>query len=81
MSDFSVGQNHHTQSLSRIWLFHLSLTSDQDMFEVIEVASDFVGETIPVIEQPSGKMIGVMSGADFFSVYLGIQEHVQDVEK
>ena len=66
MSDFSVRQNHHTQSLSRIWLFHLSLTSDQDMFEVIEVASDFVGETIPVIEQPSGKMIGVMSGADFF---------------
>ena len=51
------------------------------MFEVIEVASDFVGETIPVIEQPSGKMIGVMSGANFFSVYLGIQEHVQDVEK
>jgi CIC family chloride channel protein len=81
MSDFSVGQNHQTQSLSRIWLFHLSLTSDQDMFEVIEVASDFVGETIPVIEQPSRKMIGVMSGSDFFSVYLGIQEHVQDVEK
>jgi CIC family chloride channel protein len=81
MSDFSVGQNHHTQSLSRIWLFHLSLSSDQDMFEVIEVASDFVGETISVIEQPSRKMIGVMSGADFFSVYLGIQEHVQDVEK
>ena len=35
----------------------LSLTSDQDMLEAIEVASDFVGETIPVIEQPSGKMI------------------------
>ena len=81
MSDFSVGQNHHTQSLSRIWLVHLSLTSDQDMFEVIEVASDFVGETIPVIEQPNGKMIGVVNEADLFSAYLDIQEHVQDVEK
>ena len=80
MSDFSVGQNHHNQSLSRIWLFHLSLTSDQDMLEVIEVASGFVGETIPMIEQPSGKMIGVVSEADLFSAYLDIQEHVQDVE-
>ena len=52
----------------------------RSILEAIEVASDFVGETIPVIEQPSGKMIGFMSGADFFSVYLGIQEHVQDVE-
>ena len=81
MSDFSVGQNHHHQSLSRIWLFHLSLTSDQDMLEVIEVASGFVGETIPMIEQPSGKMIGVVSEADLFSAYLDIQEHVQGVEK
>ena len=59
----------------------LSLNSDQDMLEAIEVASDFVGETIPVIEQPSGKMIGVVSEADLFSAYLDIQEHVQDVEK
>jgi CIC family chloride channel protein len=51
------------------------------MLEAIEVASDFVGETIPVIEQPSGKMIGVVSEADLFSAYLDIQEHVQDVEK
>ena len=81
MSDFSVGQNHHNQSLSRIWLFHLSLTSDQDMLEVIEVASGFVGETIPMIEQPSRKMIRVVSEADLFSAYLDIQEHVQGVEK
>ncbi len=51
------------------------------MLEAIEVASDFVGETIPVIEQPSGKMIGVVSESDLFSAYLDIQEHVQDVEK
>ena len=50
------------------------------MLEVIEVASGFVRETIPMIEQPSGKMIGVVSEADLFSAYLDIQEHVQDVE-
>jgi CIC family chloride channel protein len=50
------------------------------MLAVIEVASGFVGETIPVIEQPSGKMIEVVSEADLFPAYLDTQEHVQDVE-
>jgi hypothetical protein len=61
-------------------VFHLSLTSDQDMLAVIAVASDFVGDTIQVIEQPSGKMIEVVSEADLFPVFFDIQEHVQDVE-
>ena len=59
----------------------LRLKSDQNMLEAIEVASGFVGETIPVIEEPSGKMIGVVSESDLFSAYLDIQEQVQDVEK
>ena len=59
----------------------LRLKSDQNMLEAIEVASGFVGETIPVIEEPSGKMIGVVSESNLFSAYLDIQEQVQDVEK
>ena len=59
----------------------LRLKSDQNMLEAIEVASGFVGETIPVIEEPGGKMIGVVSESDLFSAYLDIQEQVQDVEK
>jgi CIC family chloride channel protein len=34
-----------------------------------------------VIEEPGGKMIGVVSESDLFSAYLDIQEQVQDVEK
>ncbi|MDA9937493.1 chloride channel protein [bacterium] len=59
----------------------LRLKEDQNMLEAIEVASGFVGETIPVIEEPGGKMIGVVSESDLFSAYLDIQEQVQDVEK
>ena len=59
----------------------LRLKSDQNMLEAIEVASGFVGETIPVIEEPSGKIIGVVSESNLFSAYLDIQEQVQDVEK
>jgi CIC family chloride channel protein len=36
------------------------------------VASGFVGETIPVIEQPSGKMIEVVSEANLFSEFFDI---------
>ena len=61
-------------------VFHLRLTSDQDTLTVIEVASGFVGETIPVIEQPSGKMIEVVSEAYHFPAFFDIREHVQDVE-
>ena len=50
------------------------------MLAVIEVASDFVGDTIQVIEQQSEKMIEVVSEADLFPVFFDIQEHVQDVE-
>jgi len=59
----------------------LRLKADQNMLEAIEVASGFVGETIPVIEEPGGKMIGVVSESDLFSAYLETQEQVQDVEK
>ena len=59
----------------------LSLKSDQNMLEAINVASGFVGETIPVIQEPGGKMVGVVSESDLFSAYLDIQEQVQDVEK
>ena len=44
----------------------LRLKSDQNMLEAIEVASGFVGETIPVIEEPGGKMIGVVSESIYF---------------
>jgi CIC family chloride channel protein len=46
----------------------------------MEVASGFVGETIPVIGEPSGEVIGVVSGSDVFSKYLDVREQVQDVE-
>ena len=49
------------------------------MLAVIEVASDFIGETIPVIEEPSGKMIGAVSEAYLFPAFFDIQEHVEHV--
>ena len=57
------------------------LESEQNMLEAIKVASGFVGETIPVLEKSSGKMMGVVREADLFCAYLDIQKDVQDIEK
>ena len=46
----------------------------------MEVASNFVGETIPVIQQESGQIVGVVSEADIFDAYLTTQSHVRDLE-
>ena len=57
------------------------LESEQNMLEAIKVASGFVGETIPVLEASTGKMMGVVREADLFCAYLDIQKDVQDIEK
>ena len=57
------------------------LESEQNMLEAIKVASGFIGDTIPVLEESSGKMMGVVREADLFCAYLDIQKDVQDIEK
>ena len=49
--------------------------------EAIEVASDFVGESIPVIDRSEGTMVGVVTEADLFKLYLSLQHRVADLER
>jgi CIC family chloride channel protein len=46
----------------------------------MEVASNFVGETMPVIHRESGQIVGVVSEADIFDAYLATQSRVHDLE-
>ena len=46
----------------------------------MEVASHFVGETIPVINHENGKIVGVVSEGDIFGAYLTTQSRVRDLE-
>ena len=50
------------------------------ILQAMEVASNFVGETIPVIQQENGRMVGVVSEADIFSAYLATQSRVHTLE-
>ena len=59
----------------------LNLRSDQSMLEAIEIASNFVGESIPVLHAKTRQMTGIVTESDLFTAYLKIQSRVQDVEK
>jgi len=56
------------------------LNHDASIAQAMEVASHFVGETIPVIHHENGRIIGVVSEADIFGAYLATQSRVHDLE-
>lgn len=59
----------------------LNLCTDQSMLEAIKIASNFVGESIPVLQNDTRQMAGIITESDLFAVYLKIQSQVQDVER
>jgi len=56
------------------------LNHDASVLQAMEVASNFVGETMPVIHRESGQIVGVVSEADIFDAYLATQSRVHDLE-
>jgi CIC family chloride channel protein len=56
------------------------LNHDASVLQAMEVASNFVGETMPVVQQENGRMVGVVSEADIFEAYLATHSHVHDLE-
>ena len=58
----------------------LTLNENDTVSEAIKKASNFVGESIPVIDR-SNKFLGVITEADLFSQYLMTQESISKIEK
>ena len=58
----------------------VKLNHAASVMQAIEVASNFVGETIPVIDEENGMMVGVVSEANIFDAYLATQTRVHDLE-
>ena len=48
--------------------------------DAIEKASNFVGESIPVLDK-NDKLLGVITEADLFSQYLEVQSRISNIEK
>ena len=56
------------------------LNHDASVLQAMEVASNFVGETIPVIQNENNTIVGVVSEGDIFDAYLATQSRVRDLE-
>ena len=54
---------------------------DASLQQAIEVASRFVGESIPVVNLDTGEMLGIVTEADLFQLYLSLQTRIADLER
>jgi CIC family chloride channel protein len=59
----------------------ISIKHDASLQQAIEIASNFVGESIPVIDRDKNLLLGVVTEADLFKLYLGLQGRVADLER
>ena len=59
----------------------VSIKSDASLQQAIEVASTFVGESIPIIDRDKNRLEGVVTEADLFQLYLTLQSRVTDLER
>ena len=59
----------------------LYIRHDASLFQSIEIASSFVGESIPILKHDTKQMIGIINEADLFQSYLSTQSKVIDLEK
>lgn len=59
----------------------ISIKHDASLQQAIEIASNFVGENIPVINRQNNALLGVVTEADLFKLYLGLQGRVADLER
>jgi len=59
----------------------ISIKHDASLQQAIEVASNFVGESIPIIDRDSHRLCGVVTEADLFGLYLKLQNRVADLER
>ena len=56
------------------------IPADASMFQAIEIASDFVGEAMAIVDENNGRLVGTVTEADLFSVYLKAQSDVHKLE-
>ena len=58
----------------------LLIYNTDSVLDAIQKASNFVGESIPVIEKSTNKLMGVIHEADLFHAYLSMQNKTRDLE-
>ncbi|MCG8620828.1 MAG: chloride channel protein [Proteobacteria bacterium] len=58
----------------------LVVAHDANLLDAIEVASGFIGESLPVVDSTNGVMLGVIIERQIFTHYLKTQNRITDLE-
>jgi CIC family chloride channel protein len=59
----------------------ITIKSDASLQQAMEVAVQFVGESIPIVDRENNRLLGVVTEADLFRDYLALQNKIVDLER
>lgn len=59
----------------------ISIKSDASLQQAMEIAVEFIGESIPIINRDTNEMLGVVTEGDLFKDYLQLQNRIVDLER
>jgi len=60
---------------------HIILNPNHSILETIEKLSNFVGESIPIVNPEDNKMLGIISENDILDAYIKLSNQIKDIEK
>jgi CIC family chloride channel protein len=56
------------------------LSESDSVLDAVKIATDFVGESMPVLSSGTGHVLGVISEADIFKAYINVQNEASKIE-
>ena len=60
---------------------HIILNPNQSILKTIEKLSNFVGESIPIVNTENNKMLGIISENDVLDAYIKLSNEIKNIEK
>jgi CIC family chloride channel protein len=60
---------------------HIILSPSHSVLETIEKLSNFVGESIPLVNSENNKMLGIISENDVLDAYIKLSNEIKNIEK
>ena len=60
---------------------HIILNPNHSILETIEKLSNFVGESIPIVNPEDNKILGIISENDILDAYIKLSNQIKDIEK
>ena len=60
---------------------HIILNPNDSVLETIEKLSEFIGESIPIVDNKNNKLLGIISENDVLKAYINLSDQIKNIEK